>query len=197
MVAVFALTVLAVPAFGGRLGRVGSVNLRWPSLILVSLLIQIAITSVFEVSKGVGTAFHLVSYVPLAAFFVLNRTTPGVLVTGTGTALNLIAIAANGGTMPARASAVKTAGIPLQSAFENSAPVRDANLWFLGDIFAVPKALPLANVFSVGDVLIVLGAAWFIHAASGSRLASAKYRSPVDAACEDQPAGSPAAIHAH
>jgi hypothetical protein len=166
-------------------------------LILVSLLVQIAITSVFEVSKGVGTAFHLVSYLPLAAFFTLNRTTPGVLATGAGAALNLIAIAANGGTMPASASAVKAAGIPLRSAFENSAPVRDANLWFLGDIFAIPKSLPLANVFSVGDVLIVLGAAWFIHAASGSRLVSAKYRCPADAESDDQLAASPEAIHAH
>ena len=28
--------------------------------------------------------------------------------------------------------------------------------WFLGDVFAIPKGWPLANVFSVGDVVIVI-----------------------------------------
>jgi purine nucleosidase/pyrimidine-specific ribonucleoside hydrolase len=39
-------------------------------------------------------------------------------------------------------------------------------LWFLGDVFAVPAAVPLANVFSIGDVLIALGGAWFVWAAT-------------------------------
>ncbi len=29
---------------------------------------------------------------------------------------------------------------------------------FLGDVFALPRPIPLANVFSVGDVLIGVGA---------------------------------------
>src|SRR3972149_1460241 len=35
-------------------------------------------------------------------------------------------------------------------------------LRFLGDVFALPPQLPLANAFSVGDVLIGLGMAAFI-----------------------------------
>ena len=48
--------------------------------------------------------------------------------------------------------------------FANAAYVEHARLWFLGDVFAIPASWPLANVFSVGDVLIALGAAWAILA---------------------------------
>ncbi len=30
-------------------------------------------------------------------------------------------------------------------------------LWLLTDIIAIPKAVPLANVFSIGDVLLAVG----------------------------------------
>jgi hypothetical protein len=38
----------------------------------------------------------------------------------------------------------------------------DANtqLFFLTDIFALPQAFPRANVFSIGDILIAVGAVW-------------------------------------
>ena len=35
----------------------------------------------------------------------------------------------------------------------------DAPLLFLGDIFVLPRPFPLANVFSIGDVLIAEGLA--------------------------------------
>ena len=41
----------------------------------------------------------------------------------------------------------------------NSVVVADPGLAFLTDIFALPAAFPLANVFSIGDVLIGVGVA--------------------------------------
>jgi len=67
--------------------------------------------------------------------------------------------------MPATHGALATAGVtPSGETFANSAYVEHARLWFLGDVFAIPASWPLANVFSVGDVLIALGAAWAILA---------------------------------
>jgi MFS family permease len=54
--------------------------------------------------------------------------------------------------------------------FANSAPVAEPRLAFLGDIFAVPAGWPLSNVFSSGDVLIVLGALVLLHRVCESRL---------------------------
>jgi MFS family permease len=53
----------------------------------------------------------------------------------------------------------------------NSGAVADPKLWFLGDVFALPAGFPMANVFSVGDVLIVVGAFILVHCVCGSRLA--------------------------
>ena len=65
--------------------------------------------------------------------------------------------------LPASAGAAAAAGIDPHTAFANSAVVDHPTLPWLGDVFAWPAPLPLANTFSVGDVLIVLGillAAW-------------------------------------
>jgi hypothetical protein len=73
--------------------------------------------------------------------------------------------------MPASPTALRTAGIHQVAAeFANSAPRANAHLAFLGDVLAVPDPLPFHNVFSVGDVLIVLGAGAILHVASDSRL---------------------------
>ena len=48
--------------------------------------------------------------------------------------------------------------------FENSNVVAGARLWWLGDVFAIPKGWPFANVFSVGDLIIVLAVAYLAHA---------------------------------
>ena len=49
------------------------------------------------------------------------------------------------------------AGLGPEDEFSNSAVVADPALAPLTDIFAIPAGLPLANVFSVGDVLIAVG----------------------------------------
>src|SRR5207302_703651 len=52
----------------------------------------------------------------------------------------------------------------------NSMPLASPNLLFLGDIFAIPKSVPLSNVFSVGDVCVAAGAVLTLHRVSGSVL---------------------------
>ncbi|MEP1124001.1 MAG: DUF5317 family protein [Ilumatobacter sp.] len=49
------------------------------------------------------------------------------------------------------------------AAFENSNVNADARLAFLGDVFAIPANWPLANVFSIGDVIIVVAATYLAH----------------------------------
>ena len=47
--------------------------------------------------------------------------------------------------------------------FDNSALVAHPRLGYLGDVFAVPRWLPTHNVFSVGDVLILVGVGYLLH----------------------------------
>jgi hypothetical protein len=72
--------------------------------------------------------------------------------------------------MPASPEAVAAAGLPPDPpGFANSAVLPDPRLAFLGDVFAIPRSWPLANVFSVGDVLIAVGAAAAVQGICGSR----------------------------
>jgi hypothetical protein len=139
---------------------------RWPLLIWVALLVQIIIIEL-NVTHDVARVMHVVTYAAAAVFLWLNRKLPGVLIVGAGALSNGITIALNGGVLPARAGAVEDAGLDHGNGFDNSAVVSDPILPWLGDYFAWPEPLPLANTFSVGDVLIVIGV--FVAAWSGTR----------------------------
>jgi hypothetical protein len=69
--------------------------------------------------------------------------------------------------LPSSRSAVEAAGIEHDAEFANTAVVENPVLPWLGDVFAWPAPMPLANTFSVGDVLIVAGVV--VLAWSGSR----------------------------
>ena len=93
-----------------------------------------------------------------------------------GAALNLFVIVANGGVMPAAPDAWSTlhgaAGVP-EGVLTNSTLASAATrLALLGDVFVVPRPLPFANVFSIGDVLIAVGGAWFIARTMSAKPAS-------------------------
>ena len=158
---------------GGRLERLGALRLRWAPLALLGLAIQVLIFSE-PVSRLVGDAAPAM-YVASTAIVLIavlrNVAIPGVALIALGAACNLAAIVANGGWMPADANALASVG-GLPSGASNSIVVADPALRPLTDLFALPAALPLANVFSVGDALIGLGIAATIALAMRARPAA-------------------------
>jgi hypothetical protein len=157
------VVVLTVPLTGRSLVPLANVPLRRFWLLWLSVGLQLPITLV-TIPNWIGQPLHLVTFALAAAFIFSNRLLPGVPLIALGAGLNMAAIAANRGTMPASAWAWRTAGFPtLTGDFENSNVVSNARLSWLGDIFAIPKGWPLANVFSVGDVIVVLAFAYFVH----------------------------------
>jgi hypothetical protein len=173
MLVVTLLGIGSVPLAGGRLAALEQVRLRQPWLIPTALAVQVYITTIaLNGSRGVHVAAHLGSYLLAGAFVVANRELPFIWVVALGGALNLLVIAANGGVMPADADALQRAGWPsVSDQFENSIALARPRLLFLGDVFAVPKWVPFANVFSIGDVFLVLGGIAVVHRLCGSRLA--------------------------
>jgi hypothetical protein len=92
-------------------------------------------------------AIHGVSYLLAGTFVWLNRAVPGVPV------------------------ALRRAGLPLtEDELSNSVVIDDALLPWLGDVFAVPASMPLANVFSIGDIIMAAAAAYAVHRVCGTRL---------------------------
>jgi hypothetical protein len=166
------LCILSVPLTGGRLSGVAELDFRRGWLAVAALVVQVLIISILPHGiAGLSKEIHLASYLLLGAFLVANRHIPGLLVIAAGGALNFAAIATNGGVMPADPDAIAAAGITQNATdFANSAPASGAPLGFLGDAFHTPGWLPIHNVFSVGDLVILAGALVLLHRAGGSPL---------------------------
>jgi hypothetical protein len=174
LIAVLALLAVAlVPVTGGSLRALAELRFARAWTLPVALATQVLVISVWPSGpERLLQALHLGSYALAAWFLIANRRTTGLAVIAFGALLNVVVITANDGVMPASEAAFRTAGIERTDEFENSAPTDDAHLAFLGDVFAVPEGWPLANVFSVGDVGIVVGAGVLVVSAGRRRAPS-------------------------
>ena len=84
---------------------------------------------------------------------------------------NFIAILINGGSMPIDMSILKKMGFEnLFTSIESGAlvqyiPLDKVNNFtvYLGKIFSTPKGYPLKQIFSIGDLLIVIGIFFLIQ----------------------------------
>jgi lipoprotein signal peptidase len=167
LIAAIALALLR----GGNLGNLATVNLRWRGVIILGFLIQVLIFSSFWQDRRETLAltqfFYLASLCLLVAALAANRHIPGMMLITFGFLLNFIAIAANGGYMPALYSAMQNTTfsplLPGQVSTNSIGMGPDTRLPFLGDIFAIPRGIPFSNVFSLGDVLIALGTVYLIQ----------------------------------
>lgn len=185
------VALLLVPVLGGRLGRLADLRLQSRWLVLYALFLQVlAISIVPDWPRPAVVALHASSYVIAGTFVWLNRAVAGLPVLAVGAGLNAFAIAMNGGQMPASPEALAKVGIEQEAGrYVNSGVVDEPRVAFLGDVLASPSWLPLQNVYSVGDLLILVGAVWLVHRTCGSRLT----RRPVFLAKAQVPAqGRPA-----
>ncbi len=179
LVVVGTLLAVASPLLAGRWpAELVERRWQWPWLIWATLLFQVLVLEL-AMPAVVAAILHVLTYVAAIAFIWFNRSITGLWVVAAGAALNGLVIALNGGTLPARAEAVEAAGASTTAEFANSSVVDNPRLPWLGDYFAWPEPLPLANTFSIGDVLIVLGAG--IVAWSGARRIGASRKTPPPA----------------
>ena len=168
LVVAVALVTLSVPLTGGDLRRLHLLHVRGIGFVFTAITLQLVVTTVASniLPTTAAEALHLVSYGLAVAFLFVNRRIAGLWIVALGGGLNLAAIAANHGVMPATNAALRYAGREVVTVgFSNSNAVTHARLAFLGDVFAVPR-LPLANVFSIGDLLLVLGIGVILHSAA-------------------------------
>lgn len=171
LIASFLVLVATVPLLGGRLTGLAHLQLRRVWILYAGFAVQLALIEVLPAGFPGSDLLHLSSYALAIVFLLANRQLPGLTLIVAGTVANLVAIGANGGVMPASPRALEIAGLSMDTDhFANSTEVAGARLAFLGDIWAVPKGFPLANVFSIGDVLLLIGGTVTVHVVSGSRL---------------------------
>ena len=149
-------------------------SLRAVPVVFVALAVQVVIISLDRRRPGLATPGAAPVHLRGGALVRLDEPRASRrLALGLGGLCNFVAIAANGGTMPASRGSDR--GRRRRARFSRSSPTRGvvdhARLGFLGDVFAIPASWPVHNVFSIGDVLIALGAFVLVHSVCGSRLA--------------------------
>ena len=150
-------------ALGGRLDWLANVRFEWAWLAVGGLLVQVLLFSPL-LSERIGSDLGAVVYVASTAAVLIAvvrniRRLPALALVAIGAVSNLAAVIANGGVMPTTAAALATAGLSPAGGFSNSALTADPRLAPLTDVYALPSGVPLANVFSIGDVLIGIGIA--------------------------------------
>jgi hypothetical protein len=182
----FALATLLGIAIGYRRG--GSVrqlaDLPW-GLLLIALTAEALQVMMFSssVSGSLRVGILLTSYaivgiglLVLASFATLPKL--GTLFIALGWALNSLVIAANG-AMPVSADALEQAGrgrILEGRMLKHELLSDETRFHFLGDV--IPLRPPVSLVFSIGDIVFLVGIAVFIAQA----MKPARPRSPVLAA---------------
>lgn len=158
------LSVLVALLLRRPLSRLADVRLCHPWLILIAILLQIVMFT--EPLGPVLAHAHVIpvlntaTYVLVLVFCLLNFRVRSLLVVAVGCFLNGLAIIANGGYMPADpVSAGHVVHDLVESGIVNNSRALDEStrLPFLTDIFHMPSWMPLANVFSVGDIVVAIG----------------------------------------
>ncbi|MHB1134635.1 MAG: DUF5317 domain-containing protein [Chloroflexota bacterium] len=173
---------------GGSLRALAGLHLRHAWLLFLGPLLQIvafsSLVPEFPQRATLEPVLYYLSYAVMLVALADNMDLPPLRVLLVGTLSNLGAIVANGGYMPASPVALENAGLwryleRLESVGTYSASRlvdEHTRLLPLCDIFAIPAGWPLATAFSVGDVLISVGAAWLVaatmHAAPASRVST-------------------------
>jgi hypothetical protein len=163
------LVVLAAWARGGSLANFALLPLRSLPLVAAGFGIQLVIFTSLRDTLGIGgvavPALYVLSMALLTLWVALNRRVPGMALMGLGLLCNFAAIVANDGYMPVSPASASFAGT--LSRYQEEGGTRSNNsvaadegvrLWLLTDILPVPKQVPFANVLSIGDVILTVGA---------------------------------------
>jgi hypothetical protein len=154
---------------GGKLAALGAAHIRlWP-VALIGLFAQLLLFSspLAEVVGPWGPSLYVVTTVAVLMALVVNLRQPGFWLIIIGALANFAVIIANGGQMPASpdawAALTGVAAVPTTDFSNSHLAGPHTVLAFLGDNFVLPRPLPFANVFSIGDVLIGAGGALFVY----------------------------------
>lgn len=157
---------------GGRVRELEHVDFVWWQLALAGLLVQLVLFAdpVQERVGPEGPVIYVLSTLAVLIALLRNVRLPGLAIVAAGAVLNLVAIVSNGGYMPSSPAVWQeltgSAALPIDY-YSNVVLIGpDTAFPFLGDIFAFPRALPMATAFSLGDALIAIGAVVFLVAAT-------------------------------
>jgi hypothetical protein len=153
------------------------VNVRYLWVVLVAYIPQFFAFYFLPTQKLVPESWVpvilVLSQALLISFVWTNRKIEGFWLLGLGLLCNFTAIILNGGLMPIMPEVLEKmfpAGV--NDALELGKRVgfgkdillikEGTHLWFLGDIFTLPAWINVPIAFSIGDILLDIGAFWLL-----------------------------------
>jgi hypothetical protein len=156
---------------GGSPARLGDLRFSWAPLIAIGMGAQLLLfsTPIGDALGPLAPIAYVASSLAVLAAVWRNVAIPGLPLVLVGGVANLVAICANGGYMPVSPDALAALGREARDGYSNSRQLDGVVLGPLTDLFAMPAWIPMANIFSIGDVLIGVGAAMAIVAAMHGR----------------------------
>jgi multisubunit Na+/H+ antiporter MnhE subunit len=162
-------------AAGGRLSQLEMLQIRWWWAGLAAIAFQLLLfsTPIGSAIGAIAPVAYVLSTGAVLAAVLANLDSMGFRILAAGAVANLAAIIADGGYMPSTEAALQLANRGQESGYSNSAVLSHPNLAIFTDIFAIPSWMPLANVFSIGDVLIATGVAVIVIGAMRTPLPTA------------------------
>ena len=175
----YLLVLASVPLARGRLMALADLPLRRPGAGVAAILIQIVVISVIPTrDHTLHTTLHLL---PTRCSARSRSPTGGSRAcrsSRSAACSNFIAIAANGGVMPDR-TRTRSRRSPRQRARGRVRQLARRSTTRSCSSSATssprPTSLPLHNVFSIGDGILLLGVFVLVHVACGSRLVPRRF----------------------
>ncbi|HEY3061801.1 MAG TPA: DUF5317 family protein [Chloroflexota bacterium] len=175
MVALIALPMLAVLlalALGGSLAGWARHGIAWWQLAAAALAVQLVLYNppLDEQPWAIawGPAIWIASIAAMLLVLARNGMVrgpgrPAWWIATLGTSMNLAVVTFNGGYMPRATD--HPSFYSAASQLTNVVPLGEhTQLAWLADVIQQPAWLPLANVLSIGDVLLAGGLAWWVFA---------------------------------
>lgn len=153
------------------------VAIKSASLVIVAYLPQLAAFNLGFTRAIIPDswipAILIISQLLLLFFIWQNRKLPGFWILGLGLLSNFLAISLNGGMMPLlpeNAAKLLPEGSPVILQLGERVGLgkdillnkSDTRLWFLGDVFMLPRFFKYPLAFSIGDILLSGGAFWLL-----------------------------------
>jgi Family of unknown function (DUF5317) len=152
-------------ATGGRPSRLATVHVRWVSLAVAALALQVVPTTV---AGELAVPLLLVSFVGLVVFAVANIRYWGFELILLGVLFNFLVIGVNGGMPVSREALIASDQRDTIDDLRNVDTAKhhladeDDRLVFLGDVIAIPS--PVEQAISIGDLFTYGGVALFLAA---------------------------------
>jgi len=169
------LGVLLGVALGGSIRTLSETHFRWWPLALLGFALQLIPIPSLEgrLDHWLLVGLLIASYLVLLVFVAANFRLAGFPLVAAGFALNVLVISINGG-MPVSDRALRSANgtgyeaslreLQLHGGAKHHLQRPDDDLMPLADV--IPIGAPIRKVFSIGDLVSMLGITWVIGGAT-------------------------------